>query len=166
MRIAIDAMGGDYAPDEIVAGAVEAARQLDKDDELLLVGPQELIQAKLSGLGFRNGPVTAVDAPDVIGMDNRRSACTNRRFHCRHGQAGQKEHQYDAVISGEHRGLRGRVPDADADAARVPWSFHERWSRHDATSALARRQPISLCQYGLMSSIYAEVDLGINNPRR
>ena len=60
MRIAIDAMGGDYAPDEIVAGAVEAVNQLDKDDELLLLGPQELIQAKLDGLGFKKGPLTVV----------------------------------------------------------------------------------------------------------
>jgi len=38
MRIAVDAMGGDHAPDEIVAGALEAAELLGDDDELLLVG--------------------------------------------------------------------------------------------------------------------------------
>ena len=39
MRIAVDAMGGDFAPAEIVAGAVEASGLLDKDDELILIGP-------------------------------------------------------------------------------------------------------------------------------
>ena len=48
MRIAIDAMGGDHAPDEIIAGALEATSQLDTDDEVVLVGPQALIESKLS----------------------------------------------------------------------------------------------------------------------
>ena len=38
MRIAIDAMGGDNAPDEIIAGVLESISSLDKDDELILVG--------------------------------------------------------------------------------------------------------------------------------
>jgi glycerol-3-phosphate acyltransferase PlsX len=48
MRIAVDAMGGDHAPDEIVAGALEALPRLDKEDSLLLVGPQELLETKLA----------------------------------------------------------------------------------------------------------------------
>ena len=36
MRIAIDAMGGDYAPDEIIAGTLQARDVLDADDELIL----------------------------------------------------------------------------------------------------------------------------------
>ena len=41
MRIAIDAMGGDNAPGEIIAGAMEAIEVIDKDDEIILVGPEE-----------------------------------------------------------------------------------------------------------------------------
>ena len=43
MKIIIDAMGGDHAPEEIVAGAVRAARELGV--ELLLVGREEAIRA-------------------------------------------------------------------------------------------------------------------------
>ena len=43
MRIAIDAMGGDHAPDEIIAGALEALPRLDKDDEVI---------DRLKGLGY------------------------------------------------------------------------------------------------------------------
>ncbi len=44
MRIAIDAMGGDHAPDEIIKGALEAIKLLDKDDELVLIGIEERIE--------------------------------------------------------------------------------------------------------------------------
>ena len=46
MKIAIDAMGGDFAPEEIVKGAVNGARQYDTG--IILVGPQERIQAELA----------------------------------------------------------------------------------------------------------------------
>ncbi len=48
MRIAVDAMGGDYAPDEVIAGVLEVLPQLEKDDMVLLVGPQQTLEAKLA----------------------------------------------------------------------------------------------------------------------
>ena len=47
MRIAIDAMGGDNAPDEIIAGALESIALLSENDELILVGPKNLIESQL-----------------------------------------------------------------------------------------------------------------------
>jgi glycerol-3-phosphate acyltransferase PlsX len=46
VRIAIDAMGGDYAPAEVIRGAVQAAR--NKGVEIILVGPEERLQAELA----------------------------------------------------------------------------------------------------------------------
>ena len=69
MRIAVDAMGGDYAPAEIVAGVVEASELVDKDDELILIGPVETVQAELSAHKFNGSKVRVVDAPEVIAMD-------------------------------------------------------------------------------------------------
>ena len=46
MRIAIDAMGGDHAPEEIIKGALEANNFLDDDDEIVLVGIQECIESQ------------------------------------------------------------------------------------------------------------------------
>jgi len=69
MRIAIDAMGGDNAPDEIIAGVLESVEQLDKDDELILVGPEEIIEERLHSLKSRKGAISVVHAPDIIGMD-------------------------------------------------------------------------------------------------
>ncbi len=45
MRIAIDAVGGDNAPDEIISGVLESIEQLDKDDELILVGPEDIVES-------------------------------------------------------------------------------------------------------------------------
>ena len=52
MRIAVDAMGGDHAPDEIIAGVLEALAQIDKDDSILLVGPQDLLEQKLAAANY------------------------------------------------------------------------------------------------------------------
>ena len=45
MRIAVDAMGGDHAPREIVRGAVDAARRLDGVSKILLVGVEDTVRA-------------------------------------------------------------------------------------------------------------------------
>jgi glycerol-3-phosphate acyltransferase PlsX len=50
MRIAIDAMGGDHAPLEIIKGALEARKILGKEDELILVGDEAVIEKHLSNL--------------------------------------------------------------------------------------------------------------------
>ena len=70
MRIAIDAMGGDYAPDAIISGAVEALALLEKGDEVILVGPREVIEPKLPKMAAYPATLTIVHAPDVIGMDD------------------------------------------------------------------------------------------------
>ena len=57
VRVAVDAMGGDNAPLEIVKGAVEAL-ELRKDLKVILVGPEETARAELS---FRNIPMMSQD---------------------------------------------------------------------------------------------------------
>ena len=68
MRIAIDAVGGDHAPDEIIAGVLESVKELDKDDELMLVGPRDIIETQLKSRKCPKDLVTIVHAPDIIGM--------------------------------------------------------------------------------------------------
>jgi len=70
MRIAIDAMGGDNAPEQIIEGAVEARKVLDKDDELILVGVEESIKACLSALKYKGDGIEIVHAPEIIEMDD------------------------------------------------------------------------------------------------
>jgi glycerol-3-phosphate acyltransferase PlsX len=64
VRIAVDAMGGDYAPGEIIKGAVAAARGGEVD--IILVGQDDVVTAGLQSEGAPEGLVRLVHAPEVI----------------------------------------------------------------------------------------------------
>lgn len=64
IRIAVDAMGGDYAPGEVVRGAVQAARDLNV--EVILVGPEAEVERELNAYATAELPIRIVDAPEVI----------------------------------------------------------------------------------------------------
>jgi len=65
IRIAIDAMGGDYAPGEIVKGAV-AAVEKDDDIEVILVGPTNTVEAELAKYDISRLPIRYVNSDDFI----------------------------------------------------------------------------------------------------
>jgi glycerol-3-phosphate acyltransferase PlsX len=67
MHIAVDAMGGDFAPGATVAGAFEAAAQ--EGMSILLVGQGEILQKRLERLGDHRGRIEIVEATEVVGMD-------------------------------------------------------------------------------------------------
>lgn len=67
MKIAVDAMGGDNAPAEVIKGAVDAAREFGI--EVLLVGRQNVIQDQLKTFKNLDSLVSIMDAPDVVGFD-------------------------------------------------------------------------------------------------
>ena len=70
MRIAVDVMGGDNAPDQILKGCIQAIPLLSHDDRLLLVGDESTIVDGLSERGFAKDPrVEIVSTTEVIGMD-------------------------------------------------------------------------------------------------
>ncbi|MEM9859056.1 MAG: phosphate acyltransferase PlsX [Bacteroidota bacterium] len=68
MKIALDAMGGDFAPDSTVQGAILASRELPKDCSLVLIGDRGLIESKLNEFGSSHDNLEIVNAPDVIEM--------------------------------------------------------------------------------------------------
>ena len=69
MKIALDAMGGDFAPEAIVAGAVLAANELPDDAHITLIGDQAKIDAVLQRLGAAaNSRISIVHAAEVIEM--------------------------------------------------------------------------------------------------
>lgn len=67
MKIAIDAMGGDNAPQEIVAGACEALRADASIEKMLLVGDQEKIEALIDA--SLKDRIEIVHCDEIIGMD-------------------------------------------------------------------------------------------------
>ena len=68
MRIALDAMGGDFAPEANVKGAMLAAEQLEEDYEILLVGKEDILNQLLKEYGYTGSVIKVVNATQVIDM--------------------------------------------------------------------------------------------------
>lgn len=68
MKIAVDAMGGDYAPKVVIEGALEAKKELSSDATIILVGRQDDIVSCLSSFGADPSTFPIVHAPEVIEM--------------------------------------------------------------------------------------------------
>jgi len=68
MKIALDAMGGDFAPDTIIDGAILATQHLEKDITIVLVGKKDVIQSHLKKRDFNSSRIAVVHAEEVIQM--------------------------------------------------------------------------------------------------
>jgi len=77
MRIAVDAMGGDYAPYEVVAGAVMAAREFNY--EIILVGEEYTIKKELDKHRPLEGKIYTKHASEIIGMDEPPAVSIRRK---------------------------------------------------------------------------------------
>jgi len=71
MRIGLDAMGGDFAPEVTIEGAIMAQERLPESDRIFLFGPKPLIEKKLKAKGSDPSKFEIIHAPDVIGMGDR-----------------------------------------------------------------------------------------------
>ena len=175
MRIAIDAMGGDNAPDEIISGVLESIELLGEDDELILVGPKETIEPQLPSLSSREGIISVVDAPEVIDMDEPpiESLRNKRRSSINVIAKMAKTNQADAVISAGNTGaciaafqmrMRNLLRVNRPGIAVVFPTFKGPVTVCDVGANIACK-PINLYQYAVMSAIYSKHVLGIENPR-
>lgn len=77
VRIAVDAMGGDYAPREVVYGAVLAAKEFSI--EIQLVGPPELVNRELQRHDVAGLKISIVPASEVVAMDEKPSRAIVRK---------------------------------------------------------------------------------------
>jgi glycerol-3-phosphate acyltransferase PlsX len=174
MRIAIDVMGGDNAPGEIISGALEAIELLDGNDEVILVGPKEIVEPRLPSKS-RKGAVTVVDAPEVISMDEAPIESLRKKRNSSIAVMAKmaKEGQADAVISAGNTGacvvafqmrMRNLAGVNRPGIAVVFPTFEGPVTICDVGANIACK-PINLYQYGVMARMYSKHVLGIENPR-
>ena len=107
MRIAIDAMGGDYAPEAIVHGGVEAVRAGKGEYEIVLVGDKSSIQNYLSRhFRFHELPITIAHASQKIEMSESPMAALKSKPDASIAVAMEmhKRGEVDAVVSAGHTG--------------------------------------------------------------
>jgi len=175
MRIAIDAMGGDHAPGEIIAGALEAREVLGDEDELVLIGDEEIINMHLNKLGASARNFRIFHAPDLIEMDEspvealRRKPKSSIAIMAR----AASHRQVDAVLSAGNTGacvagcqlrMRNLEGVLRPGIAVVFPTFYGPVTICDVGANIACK-PINLYQYAVMSNIYAKEMLNIQNPR-
>ncbi len=170
MKIAVDAMGGDYAPREVVMGALEAARD---GIEVILVGDREKILNEL-GKEHRDR-LEVVHTTEAIAMGEQPAVAVRRKKDSsivrsiqllRDGYASAfvSAGSTGAVMAASLLGLgRVRGIDRPAIASVLP-------SRKGGTVLLDAGanvdcKPRNLLQFGIMGYLYAEKILGIKNPR-
>jgi glycerol-3-phosphate acyltransferase PlsX len=77
MKIAVDAMGGDRAPQEVIAGAIAAARELNL--QIILVGIQETIEEELARHDIRDLPIFVQPASEIVTMEDSPSKAMRRK---------------------------------------------------------------------------------------
>ncbi|HYE98705.1 MAG TPA: phosphate acyltransferase PlsX [Planctomycetota bacterium] len=161
MRIAIDGMGGDHAPDEIVEGAVEAARQLP-DATLLLVGQKDRLSRPDAPRNLQIIPAT-----EVVGMDEeparalRGKPDSSLRVALRQVKRGEA----DAVVSAGNTGALvggaivpvfglGNLEGVKRPGIAVPFPTPSGSCALIDAGANPQAKPIHLIQYAVMGSVY------------
>lgn len=170
-RIAIDAMGGDHAPEEIVAGALLAAQE-DWGD-LILVGDEARIRPLLQGAGAEK--IAVVHAPDNVPMDMHASQALRIADKTSLGVAVNlvKEGGADAVVSAGNSGaflaialikLR-TIPGIARPAIATVWPAMNGPMVLLDSGANVDCRPEWLEQFGLMATAYAKAVLNLSNPR-
>lgn len=177
-RIAVDAMGGDFAPDEIVAGALKAHREFDVD--ISLVGDPVKIQGALEksqGNGDLPEGVVIVAAEEAIAMDDDPMRSLRRKPKASINVAMNlvKGGEADAVVSAGHSGavmasalLRlGRLPGVSRPAigAVFPTVNADKQVLVLDVGANVDCRPTFLEQFAVMGSAYSECVLGVETPQ-
>ncbi|MBN1504831.1 MAG: phosphate acyltransferase PlsX [Candidatus Eisenbacteria bacterium] len=162
--IAVDATGGDLGSQVIVAGAVQAARELKGAAEVVLFGDEHTMRVELSKLGTDGLPLRLIHAPEVIGMGEGAVAFRKKRnSSIAVATKLQKEGKADAFVSAGNTGVvvaasllgLGRLSGVDrpAIATVVPNEFGGCVMLD--VGANSDCKPVNLVQFGIMGSIYA-----------
>ena len=175
MRISIDAMGGDHAPREIVAGTLQAARNLQGLKKLFLVGDESAIQAELKKHKGAIPPcIEIVHASEVVEMGESPAVAIRRKKDSSISRSIElvKEGKADAIFSAGNTGaavaaatlklrtLEGVNRPAIATVMPTPGNpfvLLDAGANPDST-------PEMLQQYAVMGSIYSREILGVDNP--
>ena len=174
MRIAIDAMGGDHAPAEIVKGAVRAVSDLGTISKLILVGDNDAVRAELAKCDNVPSCIEVVHASEVIGMSDSPALAVRKKKDTSIGRAVDlvKHGEADAVVSAGNTGaivvavaLKLRTLEGverPAIAAVMPTQDRP-VILLDAGANIECSAEL-LHQFAIMGSVYSNVVLGNDDP--
>lgn len=176
MRIGIDIMGGDYAPDSTVKGAVLAKEVLPDDMQLVLIGDEKIILEKLSEHGGSPDDFEIIHASEVISMGDHPTKALSQKpnsgiaigFHL------LKAGKLDSFSSLGNTGamMVGSLYSVKAVTGVIRPCVTSVLPKEDGgvglildVGANADCKPDVLYQFGILGSIYAENVYGIKTPK-
>ena len=172
MRIVVDAMGGDYAPGVVVAGAVQAAR--DFGVQIILVGKEDVVRAELAKYHAAGQAIRIVHASEVVEMHEHTMAVKEKKDNSMSvGMRLVKQGEADAFVTAGNTGgalaaalfTLGRIRGIDRPGLCSVFPASVSPAVLIDIGANTDPKPEHLVHNALMGSLYAEHVLGIKNPR-
>ncbi len=174
MRIALDAMGGDFAPSPNIVGAFEAVER-NSDLEILLVGDPARLAEEIAKVGSLPQTMRIVESDGVVGMEEKPTTALREKPNCSIARCWQlmAAGEVEAVVSAGNTGamvaagLRTRLflkgVKRPGIAVRMPTVKGSCVLLDVGANPAARAE--HLAQYGLMGAVFARELLGVKSPR-
>ena len=179
MKILLDAMGGDNAPDAVIKGAIKAEKEIESD--IVLIGNEEVINSKLKQFYGKDkisditNKITIKHTTEQIEMEDIPTVAIKQKKDSSMvvGFKMLKEDEGDVFISAGNSGalltgatlLVGRIKGIDRPAiAPVLPAYKKSFMLMDA-GANTNCKPLNLVQFAQMSTIYLKNTFGIENPK-
>jgi len=170
-RIALDAMGGDHAPDEIVNGALLAAAEYPST-EIILVGKEEVVRARLTSPPAN---ISVVDAREVVEMEDTALAPLRRKRNSSVRVCANliAEGKADAMVSAGHTGasmtsaykVLGMIEGVSRPALAAILPSTKGHSVLLDVGANVDTKPAHLREFAVMGHFYAQMILALDAPR-
>ncbi|MBU1702492.1 MAG: phosphate acyltransferase PlsX [Candidatus Eisenbacteria bacterium] len=175
MRIGVDAMGGDHAPERIVRGAVEAARAHENEWQVVLIGDREAIRPHLEALKADEKKIAIVHTTQKVEMSDRAVEAIRRSPDASIVVASRllRKGELDAVVSAGNTG--GVVASSLLNLGRIPGVLRPAIAVIVPTpkghcvlldaGANSDCRPVHLLQFAIMGRVYAKYLFGVDKPR-
>jgi glycerol-3-phosphate acyltransferase PlsX len=171
--IAVDAMGGDGAPQTIVRGALESVT--DSGISVCLVGPQKRLRRELGRFRFLPSGLEIVDAPEVVGMNDPAISVLRGKKHSSLNVCAElvREGRATAMVTAGNTGAAwvaakaalGMIDGVDRPALAAVVPKKEGHTLILDVGANMECKPYQLVQFAVMGSFYAEAVLGVGSPK-
>lgn len=173
MKILLDGMGGDNAPDVIIEGAIASLKEMN--EEIIIIGQEEVLNASLAKYGYKGDRISIVNASEVIQNEDApvKAVRTKKDSSIVKGLNMIKNGEADVFISAGSTGallagglfILGRIQGIDRPTlATVYPVIGKQPSLLVDTGANAECKANNLLEFATMGSIYMEKVMGRENP--
>lgn len=172
MKIVVDAMGGDHAPQAVVAGVIEALKEFDV--RIVLVGVGQQVEAELAKYSYDKARIEIVHAPEVIGMEEHATVAIRKKraSSISVGIDILKELRGGAFVSAGNTGavvaassfILGMLKGVERPAIGLVIPTLNKFSFLIDVGANTNPKPEHLLHSALMARVYVREVLGVANP--